>query len=477
MTSLLDPEDWNTFRKTAHQVLDKALDKMQSSSEGRVWTPFPETMKNELKTDVPREGIGAAEVSEKLSDLLPYGVGNTHPRFFGWVHGSGTPGGILAAMVEAAINANLGGRDHGPVYIERQVIEWCRQLMGFPESASGLIVSGTSMATIIALKVARDQKLGAEARKKGALPGLTGYASEQAHSCMERAFDLLGIGSDSLRKIPCDDSFRMDLQALNKSIYSDRERGLTPFVIIGSAGSVNVGAIDNLDGLATIAADSKLWLHVDGAFGATAVLCPEIKPLLKGLERADSLGFDFHKWLHVNYDAGCVLIRSKEKHLDSFRGRPEYLGGSERGLAAGNPWPVDFGPELSRGFRALKIWSQLLEHGTDRLGKAICRNCEQARYLEQMINSSKALELLAPVNLNIVCFRYLFKPGCDQDMLNKEIVTRLQERGVAAPSTTVLNGTLAIRINLTNHRTTFQDLELLVSEVVKEGLKLAQEQK
>ena len=467
MTSPLDPEDWKSFRTAAHRMLDDALEKMQSASQGRVWTPFPEEMKEALKTAVPRAGIGTNEVGKKLAELLPFGVGNTHPRFFGWVHGSGSPGCILAAMTEAAMNANLGGRDHGPVYVEKQVIEWCRQLMGFPESASGLIVSGTSMATIIALKIARDQAVGKNARTVGIIPGLTGYASEQAHSCIGRAFDLLGLGTDSLRKIPCDQSFRMDLGALKKTICMDREKGLTPFVIIGSAGSVNVGAIDPLDTLADLAATENLWYHVDGAFGATAALCPELKPKLKGMERADSLGFDFHKWLHVNYDAGCVLVRSRDKHLGSFCGRPEYLGDNERGLAAGAPWPVDFGPELSRGFRALKVWSHLLEHGTDRLGRAIVRNCEQARYLQRRIEEKDTLELLAPVHLNIVCFRCLSEKECDLNRLNSEIVTTLQMSGIAAPSTTVLNGRLAIRVNLTNHRTEFSDLDLLLSEVEK----------
>nr|WP_232371262.1 pyridoxal-dependent decarboxylase [Desulfogranum marinum] len=430
-------------------------------------------MKAALQSDLPITGISAEELRQKLEELLPYGVGNTHPRFFGWVHGAGNPGGIFAEITGAAMNANLGGRDHGAIYIEKQVLEWCRQLMGFPADSSGLIVSGTSMATIIALKAARDQRVGLECRKKGVgRVALVGYASAQAHSCLGRAFDLLGIGSDSLRKVPCDAHFRMDLEALKRAIEEDRAEGNIPFVVIGTAGSVNVGAIDALEKLADIAALENLWLHVDGAFGATAILSNKIRDYLAGIERADSLAFDFHKWLHVNYDAGCVLIRSAEVHLKAFSGRPEYLLEAGRGLAAGNPWPVDYGPELSRGFRALKIWTHFLEHGTDKLAEAIDKNCIQASYLKEKIQDSSTFELLAPVTLNIVCFRYVPEDVKNLDELNKEIVITLQEKGIAAPSTTILNGQLAIRVNITNHRTELRNLDLLVEEAEKIGITL-----
>lgn len=201
------------------------------------------------------------------------------------------------------------------------------------------------MATIIAMKVGRDQKLGLECRRIGVPHSkLVGYTSEQATSCLSRAFDLLGLGQDALRKIPCNSEFQMDPDALNTAIDKDLANGLTSFVIIGTAGSVNVGAIDDLPSLADIAAKRNLWLHVDGAFGATAILSDTVKSRLDGLQQADSLAFDFHKWLHVNYDAGCVLIRSGESHFQSFSGKAEYLHTTEHGLAAGSPWPVDFGP-------------------------------------------------------------------------------------------------------------------------------------
>lgn len=469
----LDPEDWSEFRSSAHKMLDDALDKMESARNGRVWTPFPDRMKAALQSTIPEKPLSVEELREKLASLLPYGVGNTHPRFFGWVHGAGNPGGILAEMTAAAMNANLGGRDHGAIYVEKQVIEWCRQMMGFPKGASGLIVSGTSMATIIAMKVARDQRLDFTCRQKGLSgAGLVGYASSQSHSCLGRAFDLLGLGAGALRKIPCDHNFRMDSDALEEAIAKDRAKGLVPFVVIGTAGSVNVGAIDDLQTLTEIARREKLWLHVDGAFGATAVLSKDIRERLAGLDQADSLAFDFHKWLHVNYDAGCVLIRSGESHLRSFSGRPEYLAGEGQGLAAGSPWPVDFGPELSRGFRALKVWAHFLEHGIEKLANAINENCAQATYLGEKISGSSLFELAAPVTLNIVCFRYLPTSCSDQDKLNRSLVINLQNRGIAAPSTTIINGKLAIRVNITNHRTAFHDLDLLFEEAIKIGAEL-----
>ncbi len=471
----LDPTDWPAFRALAHKMLDAAIDKMEHTREGPVWRPVPDELKASLQSSLPVEGLGTAETQQRIEALLPYGVGNTHPRFFGWVHGSGTPGNLIAEIAAAAMNANLGGRDHGAMYVEKQVVQWCRELFDFPETASGLIVSGTSIATVIALKVARDRCLGFATRKQGLGDArLVGYTSTQTHSCVARAFDILGLGADALRKIAVNDSFEIDIDALQSAIEKDRAAGLTPFVIIGTAGAVNVGAIDDLERIADVAEREQVWFHVDGAFGATGVLSDRLRPRLTGLKRADSLAFDFHKWLHVNYDAGFVLIRSEAAHRQSFSERPDYLKGAERGLAAGNPWPVEYGPELSRGFRALKVWTQLAEHGTEKLGAMITRNCEQAAYLAEQVTACKDMELLAPAAMNICCFRWV-DPALDAaalDRLNDEIVIQLQLQGIAAPSTTILHGKTAIRVNITNHRTTFGDLDLLMKETgrIAQGL-------
>lgn len=353
----LDPQDWGEFRALAHRMLDTALDQTEGVRDRPVWTPVSAAARAALDAPLPLEGEGAARVCNDLVDtVLPYPTGNTHPRFFGWVHGAGTPIGIIAEMMAAAMNANVGGRDHGAVYVERQVIDWCRQLFGFPSGASGLVVTGTSMATLIALAVARhgasDGRAGPDGLAGQAAP-LVGYTSAEAHSSVAKAFELLGLGRRNLRAVPVAETYRMDIGLLAESIAADRAKGLTPFCVIATAGTVNTGAIDDLAAIATLCAHQNLWLHVDGAFGALAMMHDTLKPCLKGIERADSLAFDFHKWMHVPYDAGCVLLRDGALHRETFSSRPAYLESAATGLAGGEPWFCDYGPELSRGFRAL----------------------------------------------------------------------------------------------------------------------------
>ncbi len=456
----LDPKDWQAFSAHAHGLLDDAIAQMAGVAEGPVWRPFPADMQAEMHKDLPLAGAGYEAAAAQLSALLPYGVGNTHPRFFGWVHGSGGAASLLAEIMAAAMNANLGGRDHGAIYVEKQVVAWVRQMFGFPATASGLVVSGTSMATIVALKVARDARLAARASGVGA-HRLVGYASDQAHNCVARAFDMLGLGSDALRAVPVNAAFEMDIRALQAMMAADRAAGYEPFLLVGTAGSVNVGAFDDLAALADIAEADGLWLHIDGAFGAAGVLSDVLRPRLKGLERADSVAFDFHKWLHVNYDAGFVLVRDEALHRAAFESAPDYLASTDRGLAAGRPWPVDYGPELSRGFRALKIWAQITALGTEALGAAISRNCLLAVNLAEMVDAEPSLERLAPVASSVVVFAQ--KAG---DAATEETVLRLQESGLAVPSLTTVNGRRAVRVNITNHRTTDEDLQILLKGCV-----------
>ena len=464
----LDPKDWDVFRAQAHAMLDKSFDKMTHADQGRVWIPLPDDLRAKFQMDIPREG---GDPNTLMADIMPYGVGNTHPRFFGWVHGAGAPSGVMADMAAAAMNVNAGGRDHVAPVVERQVLSWCLELMGMPVDGSGLIVSGTSMATIIAMKVARDRAL-ESARAKGVQQGqLVGYTSAQAHTCIKQAFDVLGLGTEALRIVKCNDAYEMDLDHLHKLIAQDRTAGLTPFVVVGTAGAVNMGAIDDLEGIADIAVAEDLWFHVDGAFGAAGLLGELARERLSGIARADSLAFDFHKWYQVNYEAGCVLFRDDAAHRASFSARAEYLRGSERGLAGGAFWAVDYGPELSRGFRALKVWAHLAEHGVDALGRTIDRNIELAQYLAARVAREPALEAMAPTPLNINCFR-LKADVADLDALNDEVVILLQERGIAVPSTTRLNGALAIRVNITNHRTQESDLDLLVDAILEIGAEL-----
>jgi aromatic-L-amino-acid decarboxylase len=473
----LDPEDWTAARAQAHRMLDDMLDHLQGLREGPVWRPMDEAARGAFHSPLPRVGEGiAAAHADFMDQVLPYAAGNSHPRFMGWVHGGGNLAGMLAEMLAAGLNANLGGRDHAPVEVERQVARWMAELFGFPAGASGLFVTGTSMANLIAVLAARTHALGVDCRvdgvgERGA--GLTAYASEAAHGCIAKALDIAGLGSAALRKIAILADGAIDTAALAEAVAADRAAGLDPFLIVGTAGSVDTGAVDDLTVLADIAARERLWLHVDGAFGALAALAPELKPLLAGIERAQSIAFDFHKWGQAPYDAGFVLMRDAKAHSDAFASIAPYLQRRPRGLAAGEPWLCDFGPDLSRGFRALKVWFAFKAYGAEAMGEAIAATCRAARALGARVDAEPELERLAAVPLNIVCFRYSNGNPLTIDALNAEIVVRLQEAGLFAPSTTTLGGRLAIRAAIVNHRTTREDALALADEVLKLGRALA----
>jgi aromatic-L-amino-acid/L-tryptophan decarboxylase len=474
----LDPPDWAPFRSLAHRMLDDAIDFLAGVRTRPVWQPVPPSVKTRPEQPVPLEATPLASVCDEFRrEILPYATGNIHPRFFGWVHGSGQAGGLIAAMLEAAMNCNCGGRDHGAIYVEQQVLQWCRTLFGFPPRSSGLLLSGTSAANLVALAVAR-QAADHSVRTDGlARQGraLIAYVSSEGHESVAKAIEILGLGSSALRKIPVRPDFTLDLEALQNAIQTDRAAGLHPFCVIASAGTVNTGAIDDLEQIAALCAAEQLWFHVDGAFGALCILSEQLRPRLRGIEKADSLAFDFHKWMHVQYDAGCVLVRQGDLHRATFSVRPPYLEHLPRGLGGGDFWPCDFGPELSRSFRALRIWFAMKEHGILRLAQSIDRNCAQTRYLAARVSREPELEILAPATLNIICFRYL-RPGLAEsrlDVLNQTIVENIQLRGIAAPSTSRIAGRLAIRVNITNHRTRTSDLDLLVDSVLEAGRALS----
>ncbi len=466
----LDPADWDKFLEHCIEELRQVTRHLSSVRNRPAWQPVPGDVKQAIAEDLPLEPQGAERVCDDIrSNILPYLLGNTHPRFFGWVHGTGTAGGLISDLYAAAINANLGGREHAPVYVEHTVIDWCKEIFGFPETSSGLLVSGTSMANVVALAVARNHQCPVDVREEGLTAlskTMVGYTSTESHCSVAKAFEFLGLGHNQLRKIPVTHNLQIDLQALETRVAKDREAGFQPFCVIGTAGTVNCAAIDDLDGLASFCDREELWLHVDGAFGAMAILSDEFRGDLAGIERADSLAFDFHKWLHVRYDAGCVLVRNAEAHRSAFNTTEDYLA-IGRGAAAGAPWFCEFGPELSRGFRALNVWFTIKEHGLNRLGAKISDNCHLARLLGDLVDKHPNLEKLAPVSLNIVCFRYRIPAlsGAELDSLNEELILLLQESGVAVPSKTRINNQVAIRVNVTNHRTTSADMRVLVEAI------------
>ncbi len=466
----LDPENWQDFRRQGHDMLDDMFDYLENLRGRPVWQSIPVEVRAVFEESMPTSPGDMAKVHAMFMErILPYAIGNAHPGFMGWVHGGGTPVGMLAEMLSAGLNANLGGREQIPVDVERQVLRWVRDLFDFPETASGLFVTGTSMANFISVLVARTAVLGTAARQQGLPDGhrLVAYTSISAHISIAQALDMAGIGTDALRKIPLNAYHQMDTAALKQAISADRAAGLTPFLIAATAGSVDVGAIDPLDEIADIAQRDALWFHVDGAYGALGMLATDIAPRLAGIERADSIAFDFHKWGQVPYDAGFVLMRDGNLHYNTFASPAAYLQREVRGMAAGSPWPCDFGPDLSRGFRALKTWFTLQVYGSEKLGQVISNTCALAQYLRERVEAEPRLELLAPVALNIVCFRYR---SANPDRVNADIAVALQESGIVAPSTTRINGQLAIRAAIVNHRTQTRDIDDLIAATLAFGL-------
>ena len=451
-------------------MLDDMIDYIANIRDRPVWSPIPDAVRARFRAGLPRQPSDLGEVYREFADfVVPYATGNVHPGFMGWVHGGGTAVGMLAEMLAAGLNANLGGRDHMPIEVERQIVEWTRQMFGFPSEASGIFVTGTSMANLMAVLVARTDALGRSVRQRGVGDEgarLTAYTSTAAHGCITRAMDIAGFGSDALRCIGVDRSHRIDVAALRERIAQDRGAGLKPFLVVGSAGTVDIGAIDDLQALSALCREQGIWFHVDGAFGALGILSPALAPRLAGLEDADSIALDFHKWGQVPYDAGFLLVRDGDRHRDAFAAPAAYLRRESRGLAAGSPWPCDLGPDLSRGFRALKTWFTLKTYGTEKLGAVITRTCALAGYLEARILAEPRLELMAPVQLNIVCFRYR---ADDANKVNGDIVIDIQESGIAAPSTTLLDGELAIRAAIVNHRTDTCDIDALIAAVLEFG--------
>lgn len=466
----LDPQDWAAFRRDAHRMLDDMVDYLEGVRTRPVWTPMPTEVRDGFSRPLePTAGQPLAEIhAEFLETILPYAAGNVHPRFMGWVHGGGNAVGMMAEMVAAGLNANLGGRDHAPVEVERQVVRWAAGALGLPATAGGLLVTGASMANFSAILIARTAALGKAVRRDGVGgASLTAYASSAVHGCVPKALDMAGLGTGAFRAIGTDDAGRLDLGQLEARVAADRAAGRRPFLVVASAGTVCTGAIDDLPAIAAFCRREGLWFHVDGAIGALGVLAPSVRPLLAGLDRADSIAFDFHKWGQIPYDAGCILVRDAETQRHTFSTDAAYLRREARGLAAGAPWPCDLGPDLSRGFRALKVWYSLRVLGTRRLGAAIDTLCACARHLADRVGREPELELLAPVTLDIVCFRYRF--AADIDRQNAELAADVQESGRAVLSTTSIGGATALRCAVVNHRSRFEDMQMLVDAVLELG--------
>ncbi len=477
----IDPTDWDSYRTLAHRMLDESLDYLRDIAKRPAWIPTPPAVRASIANEpVPTTGLGDAQAYDDFKELVrPYPNNNIHPRFWGWVMGTGSPQAAMADFLSSVINPQMGGLDHAPIYVEQQVIRWYAELMGYGQNAGGLLMSGGTMANVLALAVARTHSAGWDVRKTGAYggPPLRVYASAETHSWLKKSCDFLGIGDDAFRRVPVNADFQVDITAMEEMIRADRDAGLRPFCIIGTIGTVQTGASDDLNALADLAAREKLWFHIDGAFGAMAALAPHPKALtaVNGLARADSVAFDLHKWGYLPFDVAVVLTKEDRHLTDAFATQAPYLAGSTGGLnASGSIHFADRGIELTRSFKALKVWMTMRAQGTDLLGQHIARNIEQADYLEGLVRAEGELELLAPVPLNLVNFRYT-KPGMTDDALNalnREILVRLQEDGIAVPSGTMIRGKFAIRVAITNHRSQQEDFDALVAGVLALGRRL-----
>jgi len=482
----LDPASWDEFRAHSHRVMDEMLDWLSTLRDRPAWQAMPQRVRDALTVPMPVQGVGLEPAWEEFRrTVLPYPWGNVHPRFWGWVVGTGSPSGALAELATAVLNVNAGGGHHAAPYVEEQVLQWCKEMLGFPAEASGILVTGGSVANLVALAAARDAAEPAIAAGGLARAGvdLVLYASTQTHNSVHKAVKILGIGLDGLHAVPVDAEYRLDVAGLERAIAEDRARGRRPFCVVGNAGTVNTGAIDDLEAIGALCRQEGLWFHVDGAFGALVALSERLRPLVRGMDRADSIAFDLHKWMYMPYDVGCVLVRDAEAHRRPFATtEASYLARLERGAAPLDRDPGTLGPELSSEFRALKVWLLLQEHGTAKYARLIEQNVDQAGYLGDRVAAHPELELMAGVLLNIVCLRYVGEtaPTAGQegparagdaalDAANREILMRIQERGIAVPSGTVLRGKFALRVAITNHRSKREDFDLLVEKVVEIG--------
>jgi aromatic-L-amino-acid/L-tryptophan decarboxylase len=474
----LDPADWSATRAVAHRIVDDAIAHLSGVRNRPVWQEMPETVRDAYLSPVPVEPSPLEAVYDEMTrNLMPYPMGNIHPRFWGWYMGAGNFTGALGDFLAAIDGSNLGGGNTAAAQLDRQVVAWLKSMMGFPDTASGTLTSGGSMANMVGLTVARNVMAGVDVRAEGitALPqALRYYTSDQAHSCHQKAVEVLGLGSRALRMVETDANFRMSLPALEAAIAADRAAGLRPVCVIATAGTTNTGSIDDLPAIADLCHREGLWFHVDGCIGALMRIAPEHAGLVAGIERADSLALDPHKWLHTPFEAGCALVRDRAKHFGTFALHGDYLEEKPRGLASGE-YLFDYGFELSRGFKALKIWMALKEQGVAKFGRLIDQNIAQGEYLTGLIDADVRLERMAPTVINIVCFRYRGAGGTEAELKarNMEIMLRLQEAGTAVPTDTTLRGRYCLRVAINNHRTRREDLDLFVAEVLRLGEEVA----
>ncbi|HEU5347066.1 MAG TPA: aminotransferase class V-fold PLP-dependent enzyme [Ktedonobacterales bacterium] len=434
---------------------------------------------------VPDEPLGDDALVAHLREIFSHSTYIGHPRFLAYISGAGTVPGAAADLLAAGLNPNLRGWLLAPAAteIELHLGRWFAQQFGLPERAGGLMVTGGAMANFVGLKTARDAQHDWMTRRTGlaGLPPLSLYCSEQAHAVIERAADMLGLGSQAVRKIPVDDAWRMRPEALRERIEADIAAGAKPVAIVGTAGTTATGAIDPLNAIADLCQEYGLWFHVDAAYGGPAVLTDDLRPLFAGIERADSIAFDPHKWLYTPRAGGCLLIRDLQLLADAFAVHPTYIyqdrESTERGIDLGL-----LGPEFTRSFSAFKVWVSLLAHGQAAYVRRISHDAALARYMGERVMQRPDFELMAPVSLSICCFRYVPEGLPDTsgreeylDRLNERLMTAIQLDGRAFCSNAVLHGRFVLRICIVNYRTEASDLDALLAIAAELGARLDSE--
>lgn len=461
MTIDLSPEE---FRQLGYKAIDLIAAQLASVEQRPVRQPVPAALRDQLMHQpLAEEPTDPAALIEQFGKLMDYPMGNNSPRFFAWVNSPAAPLGILAELLAAANNASVAGGDHSATYIEHGVLNWFKQMFGYPHEAGGILTSGGSVANLIGLAVMRHVKTQGQVRATG----LTGekmivYTSAQGHSCIQKAVELLGLGSQQLRKIPTDKNYRMDVAALKRQIEQDKAAGLRPVAVAASAGTVNTGAIDPLNEIADLCAAEDLWLHVDGAYGGVGILAaPE---LYQGIERADSIAVDPHKWLYVPIECGCTLVKDQQAMRNTFSLVPPYLR-DDTAL----PWFSEFGIQQTRTFRALKLWMVMQQVGLAGYRQLIQRDMELTRLLTHKIRQRDDFEVVATGDLSIVCFRYAPMGIAGLDTLNRRLLEIVQRSGDAFLISTELDGKLVLRGCIVNFRTREADLDRLLDSLAEAG--------
>ena len=441
------------------------------------------TVRDAVVREVPEEPLPDDELFAYLREVVfEHSAFPGHPRFMAYITGAGTVPGAAADLLAAGLNMNAGGWMLAPsaMEIELQLGRWFARQCGLPQTAGGILVSGGAMANFIALKAARDHRAGWDVRTEGVAggPPLSLYMSTETHAVSSRAADMLGIGTSAVRHIPVDEEFRVRLDPLREAIRTDRETGVRPFAVVGSAGTVATGAVDALGALADICEEEEIWFHVDGACGGPAAFTEDLRPLFAGIERADSIAFDPHKWLYTPQSGGCVLMRDLQLLADSFSIDATYVRQDKERTGRGVDG-TQLGPQFSRGFWALKVWVSLLAHGRLAYTRRISHDAELARYLGSRVQERPDLELACPVGLSICCFRYVPEdlpaaPGREEylDLLNERLMTEAQQDGRVFFSNAVLGDRYVLRACIVNFRTEAEDLDAVLDVAAEIGARL-----